>query len=650
MAFQIETFIREGKEYYDEEIAACSAWEPFYHLSSLRRSALCWYPFSEGSAILEVGCGYGALTGVLCEKAGHVDAVDSDPQCARMTEKRYADRQNLHVEYADIRLFRNTRRYDYIVVMEFLEVYEGDIPGLFRRLKKMLLPEGTLLLGFRNRRGLKYSCGALDEYVHRAGEALDPGTPLHTKKEIAGCLRRAGFGPVNWYYPLPDFGFTQAVYSDEWLPAAGIRDRILTYDPFGEDSSVCAQREYALYDDAEQCHIPDTANVFLAECTAGPASDSSGRVIGAVLSADRERAHAFATVLYRGGEVRKKALYKEGGPELAAMKKRTEELQARGVGTVPCTSVPGELITPFQEKELMIDHIRQLLEEDPEKVPEIFDLLYMDICRSADHTDTCSPAFGRENRSPVLKEACIDMIPNNAFWDDGKILYFDQEFAFRNCPADYVLYRALRYTWLHIAGAEAVIPLEQMKSRYGLSDKWDLYTQYEDAFTERNRNRRLYAQLYRWAWTKKPYRTGMVMGTFDLFHTGHLNLLRRARQRCEFLRAGVLSDDLVFKYKQIRPAIPAKERLRIVEAVRYVDEAVLIEGEYVSKIEEWYKRPYDCFFSGDDYAEHDYWKKEKEELNQLGADIEFFPYTEEVSSTMLREKVNGQEAYDGSRN
>ncbi|MBQ6475231.1 MAG: adenylyltransferase/cytidyltransferase family protein [Clostridia bacterium] len=140
----------------------------------------------------------------------------------------------------------------------------------------------------------------------------------------------------------------------------------------------------------------------------------------------------------------------------------------------------------------------------------------------------------------------------------------------------------------------------------------------------------------------KKYQTGLVMGVFDLFHVGHLNLIMRAKEQCAFLRVGVLSDDLVWEYKKKTPVIGQEERMRIVEAIRYVDEAVLI-SDNPSRVMEWHKRPFDCFFSGDDYTGNAYWEWEREELKKLGADICFFPYTKEQSTTKIREKMGNTE-------
>lgn len=136
----------------------------------------------------------------------------------------------------------------------------------------------------------------------------------------------------------------------------------------------------------------------------------------------------------------------------------------------------------------------------------------------------------------------------------------------------------------------------------------------------------------------KQYRVGLLMGVFDLFHVGHLRLIKKAAAECAFLRVAILSDRLVEEFKYHPPVIPQEERKEILEAVKYVDEVVIID-DTPSRIVEWNRRPFDCFFSGNDYDGHPYFEWEREELRKLGSDIRFFPYTEFQSSTMIREKA-----------
>ncbi len=136
----------------------------------------------------------------------------------------------------------------------------------------------------------------------------------------------------------------------------------------------------------------------------------------------------------------------------------------------------------------------------------------------------------------------------------------------------------------------------------------------------------------------KTYGIGLLMGVFDLFHVGHLRLIRRAKEHCRYLRVGVLSDELVMEFKNKAPVIPLAERMEILAAIRDVDEVVAITDN-PSRLLEWDRRHFDCFFSGDDYADNPYWIWEREELRKRGSDIVFFPYTKGQSSTRIREKL-----------
>lgn len=138
----------------------------------------------------------------------------------------------------------------------------------------------------------------------------------------------------------------------------------------------------------------------------------------------------------------------------------------------------------------------------------------------------------------------------------------------------------------------------------------------------------------------KKYHTGYVAGVFDLFHIGHLNLLRRAKEQCEYLIVGVVTDEGVRRNKKTNPFIPFEERLAIVGACRYVDRAVEIPLDYASTRDAYQFYHFDVQFSGGDYALDPDWLAQKRFLEKQGADMVFFPYTEQTSSTKLKGKID----------
>ena len=141
---------------------------------------------------------------------------------------------------------------------------------------------------------------------------------------------------------------------------------------------------------------------------------------------------------------------------------------------------------------------------------------------------------------------------------------------------------------------------------------------------------------------QKKYETGYLMGVFDLFHTGHLNLIEMAAKRCDRLIVGVLADEIVREQKGALPIVSLEDRMRIIGALEAVDEVVPVTDGILSKVREFHRIGFDCLFSGNDYEGNPLWEAEKEELEKLGSTIEFFPYTEGMSTTLIKEKIKNE--------
>lgn len=135
---------------------------------------------------------------------------------------------------------------------------------------------------------------------------------------------------------------------------------------------------------------------------------------------------------------------------------------------------------------------------------------------------------------------------------------------------------------------------------------------------------------------------GYTQGVYDMFHVGHLNLLKSAKAQCDYLIVGVNSDELTAEYKNKKPIIPEAERLAIVDAVKYVDATDLATDLATdhNKIEAYKKHHYDIIFVGDDHKGELRWQKLEMELEKLGSKVVYLPYTKHVSSTKLRVVVD----------
>lgn len=136
----------------------------------------------------------------------------------------------------------------------------------------------------------------------------------------------------------------------------------------------------------------------------------------------------------------------------------------------------------------------------------------------------------------------------------------------------------------------------------------------------------------------KKYKVGYTTGVFDMFHIGHLNILRRAKEQCEFLVVGVSTDDVVETYKHKRPVIPFEERLAIVGAIRYVDK--VIPQTSMDKMKAYETLKFDALFHGSDWKGSAMYNKLVMDFAEIGVDVVFLPHTDGISSTLIRDKVN----------
>ena len=140
----------------------------------------------------------------------------------------------------------------------------------------------------------------------------------------------------------------------------------------------------------------------------------------------------------------------------------------------------------------------------------------------------------------------------------------------------------------------------------------------------------------------KPYNVGYIAGVFDLFHIGHLNMFKHAKEQCKYLIVGVVSDEGVRLNKQAEPFVPFDERIEMVRSCKYVDEAVKLPLDFCGTKDMYKIYHFDVQFSGSDYEHDPAWLAEKEWLEKNGSTMVFFPYTQSTSSTKLKKAINSK--------
>ena len=131
---------------------------------------------------------------------------------------------------------------------------------------------------------------------------------------------------------------------------------------------------------------------------------------------------------------------------------------------------------------------------------------------------------------------------------------------------------------------------------------------------------------------------GYTTGVYDMFHIGHLNILKRAKEQCDYLIVGVSTDELVQRDKNKTPIIPFAERCAIVEAIKYVDKVVPQPDK--NKFGAWEKYHFNKMFVGSDWKGTPQWAKFEKEFAPVGVEIVYLDHTDGISSTILRNRLN----------
>ena len=132
----------------------------------------------------------------------------------------------------------------------------------------------------------------------------------------------------------------------------------------------------------------------------------------------------------------------------------------------------------------------------------------------------------------------------------------------------------------------------------------------------------------------KKYYLGYTQGVYDMFHIGHLNLIKKAASQCDRLLVGINSDTLVESYKHKKPVVAQNDRLEIIKSLKFVDDAFVVNT--LDKVSLWKDYHFDVIFIGDDWKGNPRWEQTCIDLKPYGVDVVFLPYTKNISSSLLR--------------
>lgn len=458
--------IAENKpEDYGEAVFQNFNWSTYYHLSPVRKNIVNWYKFKPDSSVLEIGCGMGAITGVLCDECRDVTAVELSRKRATATLLRCREKENLEIIVGNLNDIVFDKKFDYITLIGVLEYQDSytETPNPYRdfliNIKRLLKPDGKLLIAIENQYGLKYWCGTPEDHVGIPFESInqyrdvDKGVRTFSKKSLETLIKESGFAHTYFYYPLPDYKLPVIIYSQDVLPsrqdAENVENMRVNYS--AGKSTVVADEKSLYADIVENGVFEFFANSFLVEC-----SDCGdlGKVTYAKLPDERKEQYRILTRFTREHTVEKKPLSKVCEQNhMRQMLKSQSIFSKNGMNIVEYTAENGILTCDYVHKPLLEDVILKASEErNVSEIYRLMDLLYEEILHSSEqiawkdnilYTLDIGIEENENLYGPILKLGFLDMNFRNAFYCDGELLWFDQEWVLEAVPAKFILYHAL---------------------------------------------------------------------------------------------------------------------------------------------------------------------------------------------------------------
>ena len=471
--------VREGKGFDDLDEMT---WPTFYHLNPVRENICNWYPFEKGSRVLEIGAGCGGVTGALCGKGLDVYSVDLSLRRSTINYERHRDAEDLHLVVGNLNEIPFPEPFDYILLIGVLE-YAGrftEDEHPYRRflenIRKLLKPEGKLLIAIENRLGLKYFAGAGEDhlgipFIGLKGYPEDRGVRTFSRSEMEHLLKKSGYRGCRFYYPYPDYKLPEEIFTD----------RILSSRPYGRPYNVFDMDRTDLFPETEMAETLREdgvagvfANSFFVETTIDPEALSRRQVYYAKLNKGRRKAFQTGTVISGEGkpeQILRYALTEEAEGHIARIAENERRLAADR--NVLQGSLNGkEILYPYVSAGTLEEELREAeQDEDRDAVIRVFrqigELAAVKPARKAYDSERFTEWFGEARlgeQEPVCTEtANLELTPENILTDRGQLTISDCEWVMDFAvPVSFLTWRSAEKAWERHPRLQRVLAKEEL--------------------------------------------------------------------------------------------------------------------------------------------------------------------------------------------
>jgi SAM-dependent methyltransferase len=466
-----------------------------YHLSPERENILNWYPFKKDASCLEIGAGCGAVTGMLCRKAGKVVSVDISKRRSEINYKRHKEYENLEIIAGNFQEIAFEDKFDYVILngvfeyaISFIHTDKNPYTEFLKMISACLKSDGKILIAIENRLGLKYFNGAVEDHTDNYFLGLNDyqnnnSVRTFSKAELSELIAESGFDNDNlkFYYPYPDYKFPSEIFTDKTINTQG----------YGTPYMNLGERNFGLYSEQRvaaslACEgvLDRFANSFLVEiCGRDTAPENIAYV---KLNTLRRDEYKIMTVITDNNG--KKAAYK-----LPVGEKANKHLENMASGTGPAWDgvnnleaqrVGNGLKYPFVAGESLNSVLTELA-QNGDKAGIVSALkLFFDRYRKGAvimraETDEFKAVFGEAEYNGELlciKPANIDLICDNIFPNsDGTYTVIDNEWTLdMYIPLGFIIWRSINELMYKNKAVEAVISGEELFDEFDIDEEMRL--------------------------------------------------------------------------------------------------------------------------------------------------------------------------------
>lgn len=485
---------------YEQIISNNFSWPVFYHLTRTRRNLLNWYPFNDNSDILEIGCGMGALTELLCQKGHSVTSVELSHKRAIATYLRCRNYDNLEIIVGNLNDIKFNKKYDYITLIGVLE-YQNNFTNsgnpfidFLSKIRSLLKPNGKLLIAIENKYGIKYWCGVPEDHSGIPFDGINDYkfsniAKTFSKSELNKLIINSGFKHSYFYYPLPDYKMPQVIYSENYLPKNGSLDNWIPYYSINNNSMI-SDEEHLYTDIVDNNVFEFFANSFLVECSID--NNNLGEIDYAVSSPFRKSEYDIITTHSKNKDFCKLATSKS----LALLHNidiNHKSIASKGL-KICKTSIKDNILyseaiygTPLTQ--ILTSAIRS---NNKDNIYCILDKIYAEIKKSSDSSNKLNEIFTNskqyslstlDSNDKILSNGYIDMIHKNCLVNTcGDYIWIDQEWCINNIPASYILFHNIIELYSSNSWINSYISAKELLSHYNIINNLDCYFYVKNAF------------------------------------------------------------------------------------------------------------------------------------------------------------------------